>query len=152
MAEVLTSKRDVTTMQLVIDWATLASTGQGTISAGIWLEAETTGFPERRWSDLAVAVTRAFAEATDKVAAAGAGASEQVYFLDGPFSVLLSLTNGGTLVLRGLRREQDFGWEGSVDLAEWREHLRAVSRQLLDESAAKGWRNADLLALESWLR
>lgn len=138
-------------MKLVIDWATLASTGQGTISAGIWLEVETTGFPERHWSDLAVAVTRAFAEATDKVAA-GPGASEQVYFLDGPFSVTLSLINGGQLVLRGFRREQDFGWEGSVDLADWREHLHAVSRQLLDECAAKGWRDADIVALESWLR
>jgi hypothetical protein len=139
-------------MQLVIDWATLASTGQGTISAGIWLEAETTGFPERHWSDLAVAVTRAFVEATDKVAVAGPGASEQVYFLDGPFSVLLSLTNGGELVLRGFRREQDFGWEGSVELEDWSEQLRAVSRQLLDECAAKGWRDADILALESRLK
>jgi hypothetical protein len=139
-------------MQLVIDWTTLASTGKGTITAGIWLEDETAGFPEPHWSDLAIAVTRAFAEVTDKVAAAGPGASEQVFFLDGPFHVTLGLTTGGQLVLHGFRREQDFGWEGSAELADWTEHLRAVSRQLLDECAAKGWRNADTVALESWLR
>ena len=139
-------------MHLVIDWTTLESTGAGTISARIWLETETAAFPEHSWSDLPVAVTRAFVEATDKITTAGPGATEQVYFLDGPFSVTLHLTDGRKVLLHGRRREQDFGWEGSVELDRWTEHLQAVSRQLLEECSAKGWRDADLQALDRLVR
>lgn len=138
-------------MRLVIDWATLESTRHGTISAGIWLETETAGFPEPQWSDTVVAVTRAFVEATDRLTAAGSETTQRVYFLDGPFSVTLTRTGDRKLLLRGFRREQDFGWEGSVELAGWTEQLHAAGRQLIDECAAKGWRDADVEALEARL-
>ncbi len=104
-------------------------------------------FPERGWTDLAVAFVRNWLEAINKISA-GLSTNENVHFFDGPFEVALAVTDSGLIELSFLHDATPklSALESAKDLLN---NALAVAQELLARCREKGWSNHDTNALAS---
>lgn len=134
-------------MRLYLSLETLRRSKKGTISGQVWLDFEEGTFPEKNWSDIAVAVVLAFLSATEKIIS-GRSDSEMVYFLDGPFYVQITRSAADRLEFHTFARQQS-SHVVLADLQDWVTSVRSTAQELLRFCAAQGWDDADIAGLRT---
>lgn len=135
-------------MRLFVDDNCLQRTRMGTISGLIYFETEKGFFPEKGWSDLVVAFTSAWIEALIRIASNSK--SEQVWFIDGPYAVDLSISDLGMVEARFVH-DQLKGKSLLQSSSATKEHLFSnaitIAGTVLTACSQKGWSDNDTEAL-----
>jgi hypothetical protein len=88
----------VTVRLLVFDDELLSVSKSGSVWGRIYFDLGDRAFPDKGWSDLAVAVATAWLEALIQLTSA-ATRRERVHFMDGPLAVDVSLSSSGSVNL-----------------------------------------------------
>jgi len=138
---------------LVTEPNTLSARPNGTATANIWLEINGIQFPMLRWNDFAVVVMSWWAIALLRLLR-GTSILETVNFMDGPYTVEVSISSPGMLQIRALRRcvaQVDEVATGEEPTTPFILGLISQSSKILDACKRQGWWSKDAEILESSL-
>lgn len=105
-------------------------------------------FPERDWNDFVVVILGWWLDATTKLMAAGEGEAE-LYFMDGSYSLRISMVGDSFRVRRGCDEAVTEGepFELEVDALTFLQAIRDASKSVLSACASRAWAIADIEAL-----
>ncbi len=132
--------------RLVVDETSMSKEGASVVGP-IYLDVDRTFFfPEERWTDLVVPIAMAWLEAVHRLSA-GKCEEESVWFMDGPFSVVLGKTAPGIVELSFLRRgangEESFGPNPQATIDD----LLSNALSTAGACAANQWIDSDIRQL-----
>ena len=135
-------------VRLCINQSSLRRTDKGTVYGQVWFETEGAAFPARDWSDLAPAFIRSWIEALVNLAT-GSSNAESASFMDGPYSVEISVRQTGRLDMLFLRNEngRDVKHSTHADLGTTLQNGMRAGEQVLHEYRARGWTDRDEVAI-----
>lgn len=138
---------EMTTVRLVaLDDKFLCRTRLGTIGGTIYFQiGEDQFFPEKGWSDIPLAVLRAWLEALIQIAD-GTVAESTVPFFDGDLGVGVSASRTGFVQLDFVHREK-IQLSTTASVRDLLENALAVADFLLTTCGKKNWSNNDTEAL-----
>jgi hypothetical protein len=136
-------------VHLVVDTDSIARTQKGTIWGRTWFESGLTCFPGRGWSDLVPAFIRAWLESLLEISD-GRRSTATVFFMDGPYSIEISLTG------KGLNEARFYGdYEGNRLQLSTTSESQLVLRDAIEAGErvmsvykAKSWFDEDQAAIE----
>jgi len=141
------SVAEMTTVQLVTaDDKFFSRTKLGTISGTIYFQiGDDDFFPEKGWTDIPLAVSRAWLEVLVQIAD-GTVAEETAPFFDGDFSVKVSASGIGSVCLDFLHDEKT-KLLTTARIQDLLENALIVGDFLLRKCSDKSWSNGDMEAL-----
>jgi hypothetical protein len=135
------------TPQLVVfDDELLSRSKTGTVWGRIYFDLGDHAFPEKGWSDMAVAFVNAWLEAVMQVAVAGAP-RERVHFMDGPLAVDLCADASGLAKLTFTHKDTVRHFT-TARVDELLQNAVSVGIEMLSICKSHGWLNdSDFLRL-----
>lgn len=118
------------------------------VTGTVFFEFGAFQFPERNWNDFVVVILGWWLDATTKLMAAGEGETE-LYFMDGPYSLRISIVGDSFIVRRGRDEVVTEGepFELEVDALTFLQAIRDASTSVLTACASRAWATADIEAL-----
>jgi hypothetical protein len=139
------------TLKLKLKFDTLRMNQKGSIAGEVWLELGDKSFPERCWSDFPAAVTSALLGATLRLEAATGVAKEEVWFLDGPYCLVLERAQEPTWLVSLRDLDGLIYAQSSVDGSASFASIRERAAELASVCAARSWQHPDIRALNDFL-
>jgi hypothetical protein len=141
----------VQTVKLKLNVDSLRMRRKGSITGEIWLELGDKSFPEQRWSDFPTAVTSALLGAALQLRKAASAAKEEVWFLDGPYYVMLKQVQDSVWAV-SLRNLDGFLYaESNVDASSSYASIRAGAAKLVSECESRSWQHPDISIIKDLL-
>jgi hypothetical protein len=129
----------------IVDDAALERSKSGTIWGRVYFENGDQFFPEQGWTDMAVPFLSAWLDALIRMATR-ATREEVVWFMDGPFKVVLSLKDHGT-VAASLMHNEIADQSANATLEDLLQNAVSLGQQILTICEQRGWQDRDTLAL-----
>jgi hypothetical protein len=126
---------------VVLDDDSLERAQSGTVWGRVYFETGDEFFPERGWTDMAIAFLNAWLAALLRIAS-GSVQQERVCFMDGPFELVLSATNSG-LVDVGLIHKEDIVRTTKAAIKELLQDAVLNGKNLLRTCDQRGWQDQD---------
>jgi hypothetical protein len=139
------------TLEPIIQFESLATSERKSITGPIWLRLGDIAFPEEHWSDFPVVFTSALLGAALRLQRKSSAAKEEVWFLDGPYFVVLERGNDPMWAVSLCELDGSQLSESNVDSVSSLASIRAAATRLASECAARSWENADTRVLTDLL-
>lgn len=135
---------------LIITPSSFNRSSLGSVSGEIYLQMGNSFFPEKHWSDLVVPVAAEWVRATANIIF-GNSTWEEVFFMDGPFSVKLAIETDNSIRLDLLGPQRYPVGHTVIDAADLFRSVQRAGRAVLDECQRRGWNSTDLEKLAQQL-
>jgi hypothetical protein len=140
-------RADVTGAILHADPSTVRLGTRGPSTGDLWITLGGAAFPGPRWNDFVVVILGAWCAAVLRIVRSGS-TMEEVYFMEGPYSVELSPAEKGELHLRAICRPGGESARAVVSLAAHVTHLLEVAGSTVEAARRLGDIGRDAVRLE----
>ena len=137
-------------ISLVVTPSSFERLKTGNVFGEIYLDYGSGQFPARGWTDFVLRVSTWWLDAIYSLHTK-AGDRGQVYFMDGPFRIDLSIDPGDVITLRLVedrRTRENIHPELRVESRVVLADAVSAAGRILAECRLRGWQNKDFLALE----
>lgn len=142
-----------TRVKIVADAESLSRSDLGSITGKIWFVQEEYDFPEKGWSDFPVVVLSWWLEKAVAMKG-GHSRSAEFSFMDGPFSVAVTLVTEKTLTLAGIRNDpkQQIFTSAEISLEALCAELIRAAQEIERVCGERSWESSDVLRLSQNVR
>ena len=141
-------------MRIVFDPTTVAqsSSASRSITGVVYFDFGATCFPAERWSDFAVVITGWWLDAVHRLEK-GIDSEVELFFMDGPYHIVATALSSDEVKLRCIERRRTplVNHEEVVRLADLREQVRRLAREVAAVCSRAGMQSSDLDKLKSYL-